>query len=582
MKVVAFSDVVLTDCSPLIELLDAIGPKYVVFAGDGLKYLSDGFFESLNRHRKIERFLFVAGNNDYPADKERVITLGGHDLHKSPYVDGKAVFVGQEGMVVKSTYAKRGYWQPHVYTEQQVKKHLVEQKGDIDYILVSHTPPQKILDFSASGKHHGAKSVFEYCESQNVILNLFGHVHFSGGNQRNVNGVSYLNIASFESQAADSLRVAEIDICSEVKTQWHALPKTTGGESFGVLNVRNAPCEASCLAALNQVRDWRISPEQEPSTDSRELERAISQGCPLATTCALYDKPITNKLKSELRFYYENDNKLCRFIVEHFNPWPEHLGPGCMVEMYKQGITPESVGNYDEFMELISSSKRQYFKKFVRKGIADKYKQLVVNWDVIQGLQSHDLVFLDREYANRDEYIVMGFQKVEEVEGHVREYEWLERGVGVKSTKSFLSKTFSKNDSFIHFSPSADKYLKGKLHLDLNKLIYDNMFSDFEGYCLNDLVSFFSKFTGLQFDMDSKFIIEDYQKHILSLANYIYPTDSHDASFQVLRNVCKADIESIKFLYRCLLSLKERGDVIYYCSKPGKDEFFSLDGKAYC
>jgi Icc-related predicted phosphoesterase/ribosomal protein S14 len=65
-------------------------------------------------------------------------------------------------------------------------------------ILLTHTPPRGILDFSSLGdKHIGSYYLRELIEDFQPLISVFGHVHYCGGYSEFVGRTQCINVSSF-------------------------------------------------------------------------------------------------------------------------------------------------------------------------------------------------------------------------------------------------------------------------------------------------------------------------------------------------------------------------------------------------
>lgn len=60
-------------------------------------------------------------------------------------------------------------------------------------ILVSHSPPQGILDRSSGGRHLGSQAVRQAIEERSLHLVVCGHIHASAGQQAALNQTTIIN-----------------------------------------------------------------------------------------------------------------------------------------------------------------------------------------------------------------------------------------------------------------------------------------------------------------------------------------------------------------------------------------------------
>ncbi len=64
-------------------------------------------------------------------------------------------------------------------------------------VLVTHVPPQKILDKTTSGSNVGSKSLRKFTEKLKPKIHIFGHIHESYGNIK-IEDTEYYNVCYFD------------------------------------------------------------------------------------------------------------------------------------------------------------------------------------------------------------------------------------------------------------------------------------------------------------------------------------------------------------------------------------------------
>ena len=210
MKILAFSDWRVQNIEQFIDYLERLKekPDVIVYAGDDLdrfnnipyitmpKTLRNRYREELikiqepfgmfdkkiieeiifknkieykmdeNKFEKIASFsryglLVVAGNDDHYYRKKAINGEKVVDIHDNSVIIDDYAIIGIEGST-----GKIGLLQ---YTEKEIKEHLktkVKQVGDRQLIIVSHSPPFKILDFSIrfSQGHIGSSALRDFIE----------------------------------------------------------------------------------------------------------------------------------------------------------------------------------------------------------------------------------------------------------------------------------------------------------------------------------------------------------------------------------------------------------------------------------
>ena len=109
----------------------------------------------VNKFEKIANYskyglCAVAGNDDPPYYKNAINGKNVHNIHDNPIVIDNFALIGIEGAVSEIGTL--------LHTEKEVKTHLknmVNRVGNKQLIIVSHSPPFKILDFAMRfGKSH--------------------------------------------------------------------------------------------------------------------------------------------------------------------------------------------------------------------------------------------------------------------------------------------------------------------------------------------------------------------------------------------------------------------------------------------
>jgi Icc-related predicted phosphoesterase/uncharacterized protein YprB with RNaseH-like and TPR domain len=224
---VAFSDYRVQDVFSLYEFLRKLDPKpdIVIYAGDDVARFKDedefyeiDWFEELAKCSNYKAFV-ILGNDDSYEDKSILKAEYVYDLHDDPVIADEYVFIGQEGGLKEFPIG-------HIlYSEKEIKKHLNSSinkiKEDLKskkfknkkIILVSHNPPFGTLDYAIrfEGRHIGSKSIRDFIQRENVILNICGHVHSRGGQKETMGNITIVNVASHD-QLGSPGRIAVIDL----------------------------------------------------------------------------------------------------------------------------------------------------------------------------------------------------------------------------------------------------------------------------------------------------------------------------------------------------------------------------------
>ena len=124
--------------------------------------------------------LAVAGNCD-SAEIDRRLTRLGVALHgRGVVVEG----VGLHGLSAMPPWRHDMYQ----FTEAELARFLEDGRGQIDtaepQVVLSHPPPQGILDRTGGGSHVGSTAEREFVDRRRPALLVCGHIHESRGIER--------------------------------------------------------------------------------------------------------------------------------------------------------------------------------------------------------------------------------------------------------------------------------------------------------------------------------------------------------------------------------------------------------------
>ncbi len=271
MKILAFSDWRVQDIELFIDYLERLKekPDVIVYAGDDLdrfnyipyiampKKLRNQYREELTKikepfgkfDKKIIRNIIFRNGIDYRMDENRfekiasfsrygLLVVAGNDdpYYRKKAINGKKVFDIHDNSVKIDGYAIIGIegstdnFSPLYHTEEEVKEHLKTKVNQVDnkqLIIVSHSPPFKILDFSIrySQDHIGSSALREFIEknSKKVRAVISGHSHLQGGKFKKYKNTCVINCASHDNYGEPG-KIALIDISDErVDISWKAL-----------------------------------------------------------------------------------------------------------------------------------------------------------------------------------------------------------------------------------------------------------------------------------------------------------------------------------------------------------------------
>lgn len=197
MRIFIFSD---WQEQPIESIYDSIEREEtvdaIVYGGDNLqRFYSEGNnkMEELAKKTRIGKVLAVRGNMD-KADPKVFESEKVQNLHQEAFQYNDISFLGLSREIsfdVKS--------QEEQYDLNHLKKQYSEEESRIS-VLVSHTPPDRILDIASKldHKHIGSKSVRKFIEQEDIELTICGHCHQFGGRAREKDFGTVINIASTE------------------------------------------------------------------------------------------------------------------------------------------------------------------------------------------------------------------------------------------------------------------------------------------------------------------------------------------------------------------------------------------------
>lgn len=176
------------------------------------------YFEKIASYSK-HGLCVVAGNDDPPFMRHAIHGKKVYNIHDNPLFIENYAFMGQEGS--SGTIGKL------LYSEDRIRKHLdtfLTQVDNRQIIIVSHTPPYKILDFAIryGEKHIGSTSLRDLIQdhSNDVKLVISGHVHRQGGKSKKFDNVYIVNCASHDNEGSPGL-IAMINVSKEhIKINW--------------------------------------------------------------------------------------------------------------------------------------------------------------------------------------------------------------------------------------------------------------------------------------------------------------------------------------------------------------------------
>lgn len=197
LSVIAFSDWRTQPIKWIYDHIDSIQekPDLIIYCGDDIQR-----FENFEELASKSRFglLGVIGNDDTRDAKSFLRGKRVYDLHDSPVILGEYGFIGLEGSTVPPGYV--------IYNEGYVRKHLEKQyslllRNGVDkFIIVSHTPPYGLLDYSLrfGCGNIGSKALIKFIKNRKIDLVLCGHSHLNGGKDETFGSTTVLNVSSHD------------------------------------------------------------------------------------------------------------------------------------------------------------------------------------------------------------------------------------------------------------------------------------------------------------------------------------------------------------------------------------------------
>ena len=209
----------------------------------------------------------ILGNDDDPIYKTLLSRDSVFDIHGIPMRVNGFTIIGQEG---SSLSDGRGLGRL-IYTEDEIERHLctsLQAANGSPIILVSHTPPYKVLDRSQRfvRDHIGSPAVRRFIAKHKPLLVFCGHVHSHGGCETRVGATTVINLASHDSTNSPG-RVCVVDISEELKitTRWflvlhdkvldYSARQLEEGETLNsVLNIHGVGYETAQRLELCDIR----------------------------------------------------------------------------------------------------------------------------------------------------------------------------------------------------------------------------------------------------------------------------------------------------------------------------------------
>jgi len=240
MKILAFSDWRIQNIEKLIEYVKELSekPDFIIYAGDDIgrfnkipekelpkpfqkmyaeNFPNKNYFEELAKNSRYG-LLAVAGNDDLPFIVKAIYGKNVFNIYTQPFVFEDYVFVGIEGSTKSPGLL--------LHSEKEIWNKLVrvlEEYPDKKVIIVSHTPPYKILDVGIRFgiNHIGSTSLRKFIDKnfKRIKIVFCGHAHSQGGKEVIHKGVTILNCASHDNEGEPG-KVCFINLSDDIETKW--------------------------------------------------------------------------------------------------------------------------------------------------------------------------------------------------------------------------------------------------------------------------------------------------------------------------------------------------------------------------
>lgn len=176
-SILLFSDV-HTDHAAAHALVEQAADVDVVVGAGDFCAMGRGLTETIDILRAIETPTVVVPGNAEPLEELETACAdwpAATVLHGSGTTVEGISFFGIGGGVPVTPF---GAWSWD-FTEEEARGLL--QNCPSDVVLVSHSPPQGVVDVSSRGEHLGSQAVRETIEAKALPLCVCGHVHGSWG-----------------------------------------------------------------------------------------------------------------------------------------------------------------------------------------------------------------------------------------------------------------------------------------------------------------------------------------------------------------------------------------------------------------
>lgn len=194
MKILCISD--LHSQFPSKEKLPSA--DMIICAGDST---------NLGRPQEVAQFFQWFSNVNY---QYKICIAGNHDFLFQEYsliqafIPGNVIYLFDNMVEIEGKIIYGTPWQPWFggWAFNRSEFELIELYNRIPEevnILVTHCPPRGILDETIMGEKCGSNSLFEKLSTLTKLeLHVFGHIHESGGQLYEHNGIKFVNASYYE------------------------------------------------------------------------------------------------------------------------------------------------------------------------------------------------------------------------------------------------------------------------------------------------------------------------------------------------------------------------------------------------
>jgi Icc-related predicted phosphoesterase len=193
--------VVISDTHGQHEQLGDLSGDVLIHCGD----LCNGFSGDADDIQRLDawfgrqqfaRIFCVGGNHDFAL--ERRVAGSAYELFRN------ATYLEDECAEFEGVRFYGAPWTPELagwafYLEKEDLRNKWSHIPEDVHVLITHTPPQGILDLNRHGRSCGCSELRDRVEKVQPALHCFGHVHASAGSTA-LNGTTYFNASMVDSR----------------------------------------------------------------------------------------------------------------------------------------------------------------------------------------------------------------------------------------------------------------------------------------------------------------------------------------------------------------------------------------------